>query len=277
MKAILVPTDFSATAKNAAQYALQLAKATNCPKLILYHCYSIVNMSDPLMGFEQTQIVEPYREESFAKLAELKNELLPNAGAVNIESYHSIGKMEDGIKELFAQNNADVVVMGITGGGKLKETLVGSNTLNIANNTYLPVIIVPADVSFTELKSILLVSDYKFVLETTPVKIIEKLINNTKAQLHILHIEESTSSFDADEQQGSLQLQQLLQHLHPEFHNIISPDYIQGVNGFITQNNMDLIISIPKKHSFAERIFKESHTKKLAFHTHTPLLVVREQ
>jgi hypothetical protein len=39
---------------------------------------------------------------------------------------------------------------------------------------------------------------------------------------------------------------------------------------------VDLIITIPKKMGWFDSLFRRSHTKMLAFHSHVPLMVVHE-
>ena len=48
MESILLPTDFSATARNAALYALRLAKQLSVKKVVLYHSYEIPISMDPM-------------------------------------------------------------------------------------------------------------------------------------------------------------------------------------------------------------------------------------
>jgi nucleotide-binding universal stress UspA family protein len=62
----------------------------------------------------------------------------------------------------------------------------------------------------------------------------------------------------------------------PEYHHVDSKDFAEAVNDFVAQNKVDMIITIPKKHGFFESIFKRSHTKQLAYHTHVPLLCMHD-
>jgi nucleotide-binding universal stress UspA family protein len=49
MQPILVPTDFSPTAYNAAQYAIGLAAQLQISKIILYNAYQQYIAEDPMM------------------------------------------------------------------------------------------------------------------------------------------------------------------------------------------------------------------------------------
>ena len=50
MKTIIVPTDFSDTARNAALYAINLAKQLGCKKIILYNAYQTPLVTDANMA-----------------------------------------------------------------------------------------------------------------------------------------------------------------------------------------------------------------------------------
>ena len=61
MKNILVPTDFSATARNAARYALQLAEQSRAPKVIFYNAYQAPLMVDPMVPAVQLLNEEKFK------------------------------------------------------------------------------------------------------------------------------------------------------------------------------------------------------------------------
>lgn len=44
---------------------------------------------------------------------------------------------------------------------------------------------------------------------------------------------------------------------------------------FAEDEDVDLVITIPKKFGFFESLFKRSVTKKLAYHTEIPLLILK--
>ena len=51
---------------------------------------------------------------------------------------------------------------------------------------------------------------------------------------------------------------------------------VAGINQFVADNKIDMIVFIPKKHSFFNSIFHESNTKRMAFHSTIPLLALHE-
>ena len=53
-------------------------------------------------------------------------------------------------------------------------------------------------------------------------------------------------------------------------------DIEDGINEFAIKNELDLVITIPKKHNSIERIFKETSSKQLIYHGNVPILCMHE-
>jgi hypothetical protein len=166
--------------------------------------------------------------------------------------------------------------MGVTGGSKFDETLIGSNAVNVARHAVQPVIVVPPGATFTPIKKVVFACDFKKVVETTPVQAIKNILNETKAKLFVVNIDHDNKHFSVDLPFEGLMLDNLLDGYDPEYHFIDSTDFVEAINTFAEENKADLIITIPKKHNFFEKLFKESHTKQLAFHARVPLMVIHD-
>ena len=69
----------------------------------------------------------------------------------------------------------------------------------------------------------------------------------------------------------------VMDKLNPTYHYSHAKHFLDGVNQFVDEQGIDLVITVPKEHNFFERIFSSSHTKKLAFHSHVPVLVLSKQ
>jgi hypothetical protein len=166
--------------------------------------------------------------------------------------------------------------MGITGRGKLEETLIGSNTISVARNTKVPVIIVPSNARYQPIEEVLLACDFKKVVETTPVAPLEKIMDETRAKLFVINIDHDNKSFTPDTPFETAMLDTLLHKYNPEYHFVDSTDFTEAINRFATEKKIDLIVTLPRKHGFFENLFKRSHTKMLAFHSHVPLMVIHD-
>lgn len=279
MKTILVPTDFSETAMNAAHYALQLAPAIRAVKIIFYNAYQappiITENVMPAMPIIDIETVREISEQGMKTFFEKMQERAPSGVELEQKSGYTI--LATDIEDLCNETGADLIVMGITGTSKIEEVLIGSTAISVMKQTKVPVVIVPGDAKYTAIKNIMFACDFKKVLETTPVQPIKDLLDVTGASLHIVNIYEGDKGHNADKAGQQQLLKTLFAEYDPAFHFEHNDDFIKGINHFVETNKIDLIITIPRKHKLFEGLFKERHTKKLAFHSHVPLMYVHQE
>jgi nucleotide-binding universal stress UspA family protein len=67
----------------------------------------------------------------------------------------------------------------------------------------------------------------------------------------------------------------LLTGMNPTYDFIENKDVNEGINDFAEKNNIDLIVTLPQKHSFLESLFEKSLTRELLHHTHIPVMCIR--
>ena len=282
MKHILVPVDFSEPSKHAAKYAVALAAHINADTIILYNAYQQPipadnTLTDPTLNVMNVYDVNELGDISRDHLNKFKEEMIIHGSpdSLQVEVIGEFNNIIEGIQEVCAARQIDLVVTGITVGDKLTETLVGSHSLDIAREITTPVLIVPHEASFQPIQNILLADDYKQVAATTPVTALQNIVRETGGQLHVLHISESQKEADISSEVNTLK--GLLLDLSPQYHTVQNPDFAAAINSFITQNSINLLVAIPKKHGFFEGLFRKSHVKTLAFHTRIPVLLIHEE
>jgi nucleotide-binding universal stress UspA family protein len=275
MKTFLVPTDFSDTSKNAARYAANIAKLYQDVHIILY------NVSDEIMTGSDSS---PLEEDDFSKkkimelaLGSIKNEL-SNITSCKISTVaEEDSSFIDALERFSRHNNVDIIIMGITGSTRLEQIFMGSNTLKIVERNTCPVMIVPPQALFKGIQDVMLTSDFKNVDRTIPAAPLKKVLDLFKANLHIVNVDdehyvEITEEYKAER----AKLETMLQPYNPQFYFIRLFDFVEAVNQFVEDKEIDLIVTIPRKHSFLGKVFKSSYTKKLAYHSHVPLIAVHE-
>lgn len=278
MNTILVPIDFSCTAKNAALYALKLAKQVGSKKILLYNAYQTAMnvVPDPMVPALAVLDIETIREASVNGLNDAKKLLEASSGDIEIETLSEFNLLTDGVGILCEKNEIDLIVMGITGGGELKENFIGSNTISVAKHIDVPVIIIPRNAAFTTIEKVMLVCDFQKVAQTTPIGAIKKILDETKAKLLVFNVDHNKKAHTAERALEIKTMDTLFQGYDPRYHFADDPDFTECINEFVEEEKIDLIISIPKKHGIFDSLFKKSHTKMLAFHSHVPLMVIHE-
>jgi len=276
IETILLPTDFSETAKNAGLYAVELAFQIGAKKVVVYHTYEVSTTLSSLDDSTSNQIVasELSRQKSIAKLHEFTAMLTSKViGNVEIEGYHSFAELPDAIMNLTETTGAQLIVMGITGGGAVKEAFVSSNSVKLARKSPIPVLIVPTASNFKRIKEVVLVSDFKDVATTTPVQEIKNMLTATGAHFYIVHV--TSNATEASNSAEKATLEEMFKEFRPTFHYETNSNFSDAVDSFVVNHKIDLVVVVPKKQGVFDHLFGVNHTKTLAFRSQIPLLAVQ--
>ncbi len=272
MKTILVPTDFSATATNAAKYAVQLADQIKASKIVFYNAFQAPVSVDPTLPVVQMVSIDDLRKTSEEALKKFATENGPAGLDVEIVSeYHTLNT---GIEEVIQKVQADLVVMGITGGGELEQIFIGSNAVHVAKNSSVPVIIVPNGAQYVKINEVMLMTDLKNVADTIPEGKLKKFFQTIYPRMFVLHVDPEDTRETAEAQYETLLLDSMFSSFHPEYIYSSREDFTDAMNEFAENRSVDMIITIPKKRSWFDSLIKPNHTKMLAFHSKVPLMVV---
>ncbi len=275
MKTIIIPTDFSPVATNAMHYGLEMARSVNA-SLLLFHAYPVpVSSSDvPIMLVS----VDELKKSAEERLETLKKEVEHiSSGSVKIYTEAVMGNFSDELENICQKINPFAVVMGSKGSAGIERVLFGSNTLAAIKHITWPVIAVPPGKTYGNgIQKIGFACDFRNIVATTPSAAILDMVKAFNAELHVLNVDYHDKHFKPDTPEQSVMLHTLLESANPEYHFIEHRDVEDGINEFADKNNLDLLITIPKKHKLLEGLFHRSSTKELIVQSHVPVMCIHE-
>jgi nucleotide-binding universal stress UspA family protein len=273
MKTIIIPTDFSAEADNAMHFGADMARHINAGILLL-HVYQL-----PVSIAEVPMVVasaEDMKKESEQKLAVLKRSLESDMEhKIRVSTETRLGNVVDELEEICQVVQPFAVVMGTHEPGKLERMLFGSTTLTAISHLEVPVLVIPAGVKFKPVQKIGLACDFKDTVPATPQKEIRTVVKEFNAELHVLNVDRHHKDI-ATMSEESFQLHNLIADLKPQYHFIDKEDVEEGLNDFTEKNDIDFLIVMPKKHNMLAGLFRKSHSRELAFHSHVPVMAIHE-
>jgi nucleotide-binding universal stress UspA family protein len=273
MKTILVLTDFSSAASDAADYAVGLARQVNALRIIL--CYSDYIPAAVDIPLENAIQAAHKKKEHARELAMLKEQFSTEVPEAIVEIFVDRRSLAAIVNDFDEEHAVDLVIMGMTGKSKLEQALIGSNTINVAKAIKVPLLIVPEGARFHKIERILLACDLKETTSALPIGAIKSFAGTIQPRLFVLNVERD------DEHSTELNMEEdsLSAHLGTEnitYHRIRHHNIADGIALFAAENKLQLIIAVPKHHSFFESLFHKSLTKRMAYHTHIPLLLFKE-
>lgn len=261
MKDFIIPVDFSETSLNAARYAASMLGGRTDSRVILYNMFKNEEESDTAAQY----------------LESLKAEL-EQKGIAHIEIVKEFGTdLIDNLGRLAYQKTAELIIMGISEKDEWHQLFTGSNSVKMAEQNVCPVMIIPQSAKYNGITNIVLTSDFKDVENTTPELAIKTVLEIFNSKLHIVNVDnEHYVSLTEEYLTERGKMQRMFAEFDPEFYFIGMNDFYEAIEQFTIDKNIDLIIVIPKNHSFINSIFSGSHTKKLAFRSSVPILAAHQ-
>lgn len=276
MDTILVLTDFSNAAFHAACYAAGLTLQLHSRQLILYHAYKAVAPEPDATSLAQ-HTSESLHARSLEKLAALHKRLAKFLNNVTAVRCRAEGlSLDTSINDVAEAENVDLIIMGITGKSGLEKHLVGSTTMRVAAKSRYPLLIVPGSTAIEPVSRILFACDVEQTTQLKAAADLRKILDAFPVPLMVVSVDHKQARFGANTPLDTVVLHELLAPYHPSFHYTDSSDTVAGIMEFAAVHQASIIVLIPKNQGFLEGLFHRSVTKKLAFHSSIPLLVLHE-
>ena len=274
VKKMIVPVDFSDVSRNAAYFAAEMSVDIPECEIILYNVYERYSA-----GSDGSLMSADGDAEEIITMAALRNlqmELIVNTPAT-VTIMAEQGKLAENLELLVGKIDAQLVIMGINGSTRLEQILIGSNTLNVIKKCSFPVLVIPPGAKFKHITKVVFASDFINVEQTTPIKTIRDILDVFRPELHVLHIDESKTATLGDSfKQEKEKMDELLLGFNPQYSFLETNNFTKGINDFVKRENISMIITVPRHHSFLNHLFSGTHTEKLVYHTDVPILAVHE-
>jgi nucleotide-binding universal stress UspA family protein len=272
MKTILVATDFSSAAVNAAEYAAKLAIEIEA-QILLLHVYPVPVIYGEVPVSVNADEVKDNAEfdinEQKVHLAEITN------GKVIINTEVRMGAFYQELERFCGRIDPYVVVMGNHSSSTTERILFGNHAVYATKHLAWPLITVPSGVGYSAIKKIGLACDFNKVVDTMPIDEVKLLVHDFNAALHVLNTGKK-KDFDPEIVFESGLLQEMLLSINPVYHFITSENTDEGILEFTEKNKIDLLIVLPKRHGLMDQLLHKSHTKELVLHSHVPVMSLHQ-
>ncbi|WP_419701530.1 universal stress protein [Mucilaginibacter sp. NFX135] len=285
MKTILVPTDFSAPASNAACYALHLAKSM---KTGIRLCSAITVPAEAPMAPQVAWPLEDYTSiKSFVtEQLELSVEKLEQKLEEQVEGlspgyqpaigYSSeVGSVTEVIRNTMDEQKMSLVVMGMSGAGGFSRFFLGSNSRDMIEKATFPILLIPGDFIYQPIKKIAFATD----LSKGDIEVIHSLAGMARyfnAEILVNHITDEKYEKHAEQREIDDFLAEVSDKVnYPKiyYRHVKSIDVDLGLNWLYEHSQIDMLAMVHRPRHFLSKLIGGSHTQRLAKHITIPLLV----
>lgn len=271
MKTILVPTDFSDAAGNAAEYAIHFANEIKA-RVLLFHAYKLPISTAPDSLILLPTAAEWHKENEDLLKIEVARLQRKTKTSVDIKYKAKMGLAADEIKN--EENGAEFIIMGMTGAGKLLGSVFGSITTATLKKVSKPLIVVPENVHYKTPQRIVLASDLDPLKNINVLDKMKKLVEPFNPTIFIVNVQSSNDKVSVENAVAEMQLETKLKEVEHIYYYPKNEDAVDGVNEFVTAKKANMVVVIPHHYALVERLFHRSFSRKMAFHTEVPLLVL---
>jgi nucleotide-binding universal stress UspA family protein len=277
MRTVLIPTDFSANAMHAVEYALNLYK---CERTNFYflHAYA-----DEVYGpFKKNggEFLEAQKKTVKDKTEEALKKLVTEIGGKSNNpkhSYESVSAFEslvDAVNDFVNQINIDLVIMGTKGQTADKKITFGSQTIQVFKYVQCPVLAIPENYEYQQPEKILFPTDYMLPYKRRELKLLNDVVAEFKSEVHCLYI----SDF-GDLSYRQLDNKRFLKESLPDaylyFETTPLKNKAKAITEYISKNGIDLLVMVNSRHSFLEDMLYRSTVDEIGLHLKLPFLVMQ--
>ncbi len=271
-KKIVIPTDFSDTAKGAVDYAVAFL-GNDKSEVFLLNAYEPPHMGSGML----ISINDILEKESKSSLnGEIKRLIKENKlNGYKFDTISEHGDLVGSLKKWSKKIAFDYVILGTKGASGIQGALFGSNASDVINCAEIPVISIPHGYEYKGIKKILFTVDGKEYSGHKVVNELKFLRDTFNAEVHLVHVNTpSNKPYKENEDHMVFTLQRELGVADDQTQEVYNETAIDGLNNFISQNpDFDLVCMVPRKESF---IFKFSKTKAISIGTKIPLWTLRD-
>ena len=281
MKTVLVLTDFSPLAENAAIYAGKFAQKIQA-NLLLFNAFGtpeINNIASQGIIWQSNFAELQNRSEVALKDLRVKLELeirthLPKADFYpKISIANDFGTMSDLIEEITFKKSVGLIVIGGQHINNFSRLFLGSDTHDLLDHVICPVLIIPEGVTYRKLKRITYATDFKST-DQPLISSIAALGKLFSADISITHVESNPNP------ERLARIKNLESDIHHQinyenihFRSINSKNITKALCAVNDADETDVLVLMHKKYHFPESIFHNSVSKIMAKNCHMPLLI----
>src|SRR5690554_2759031 len=271
MKHILFLTDFSESAKNATNYALQLFQNQASYFYILHIPQKSVYTTSDLMAAGTSSIYDSLVKKAKTKLDKYVKTLESSNKQITFETIVDYDVLTDSVNQIIASKKIDLIVMGTNGVTGAKEVVFGSNTINVIRKVDCATLVIPKGFKYKIPNTLFLPLDQFDSLNSKAFLKLLTYVKTFKTSLNVVRVIPQDEGFH--EAQDQKHLKTNLKDTTFEYQLVKNKNIHEVVAQYLNKNKADLLALIVQKETAFERFLTASGTKKISEDLKVPLLI----
>ena len=284
MKTILVLTNFTETATNAAEYAFRLATHVNAD-VLLFNTYDIPlaigadgDISHPLNTPEYLKAESTVKLEAMvAHLESLKEKFAPHYPRISYAS--ESGSDPNLFEKLEKENEVSMIIIGEKSPRNFFDRVLITNpSTSLIENAKYPVLLLGCTTRFKPFKDVTFACGTLDYLHLKAIDFVTDMIGVFDAELDVVHISdckdpEKTKTEGIDYIQSATAFKTFINYPNLAWHKLKGYDIasiLEKFSGFI---NADMTCIIHQRHPFYDSVFHDIISKSMMSNHKKPILI----
>jgi nucleotide-binding universal stress UspA family protein len=271
MKTIILATDFSQGAKNAAHYAVQLVRDWQAT-LTLLHVYHYPPENLAKAG-DFPLSVRMIREEAERSLKRLALDLHAHvAEPVTINYLLKEGYVLPTIQDVTRDLQADLLIMSTVGTAPDSARVFGSVATDMVPLTNVPLLLIPPRITYTPVNNIVLGINLLTPPNAVALDSTIRLAQQLNSVANILCVNDHPEAPETRER--AEHIRHLFQVVPHTLTIQSASDVVEALLTFAKDNKADLIMMLPQARNWFERLIGEGDSERTSRLADIPVLAI---
>jgi len=277
VKKILIPTDFSENASDALTYALAFL-AGKSAEIHVMHVFNLPQTVTSLnyLGTPTGNAALNRATENLSAIEILFNEYSEkNSGKIKVSTILVKGPYSSTINKEAIRLNVDLIIMGTQGANhSFADKVFGTVSTGVTANASCPVLLVPKGYIYKGITNIIFPTALNHE-DSYELDIALQLLQPHTVISHVLHIiENQENSNDEEQEKFASYISEHSKAIQTIFYLELAKTIEDVISEYADRHDAEMIIMHKTNQSFWDKLFKRSHTHKMASLINVPLMVI---
>jgi nucleotide-binding universal stress UspA family protein len=267
MKKIIIATDYSAEAENAADYAGAVA-AERGHELILFNFSEIsIHLLNARVSSDAIdELLEVYHT-NLDKAAQA----LSKKYNVKVTPHLASGNFYESLVACINQYEAAAVIMGMAN-RSVEQDLLGNTTTSTIHKLQFPILAIPITTQYHGIHKILFACDMEKGVEDKVLENVHETATAFGASVEVFYVKNKIEELQGAEEAEHASIDKTFTGINYYYKNIQSREIINAIQEEVKETKADLLIMAPYKYGFWDSMVHRSKTRMMASGNNVPLL-----
>lgn len=279
MKCILIPVDFTAVTQDVLSYAAAFCKETSVDQIILFKNFHVPLIAQLLPDANMLEIsteeITAQKDITRVQLDELGAKMVADVPAhVQVISCLTDGQWLHAVREAIEKYQPDLVLLGNDPLVEDNESIISEKIVPFSKASSAPVLIVPKNTLYQKLKKVLIPTSFE---NLERLRLMDDLCTSQawlEAEILVLNVDPNGKSMMVREEHGPV-LDSYLKNFHYQVTYSGEKEVVETILEFAKDNEVQLIMALPGKHSFLYGLTHKSVTETFALNSTHPVLLLK--